>query len=730
MSSFDPVLLNIFAAEQQELLQSMREAVHQLSGGEAAPFDALLHRAHTLKGAARAVGLDATETLMHLLETVVLRLRGRAESVTPEESRTLQASLDFAEDVLAWALEKRGPPDEKAMLGRLHGLLGESDDDFAARFPGQSIDTTASDVKAPEPAPTQVRVGTNLLDAVASLSTQLVIGVGDYSRGVSRCEEYAETTAETIREYERLRRAAAGAIAQHRDDPSLAPLLNCVRFLDDHRAALLSGARTVAESQRQSMWKLEQQIDELRENVDRAQMIPADSVFGAFGAMVRAFSESENKPLDYQAEGLDVRATRQILQALKEPVMHLLRNAVSHGIEPVAGRSETAKPPVGKVTLRVSAEGNQLHIFIQDDGAGIDASLVAQEAERRGLLDASAARELSLEDQLQLIFLPGISTLGAASTLAGRGFGLAIVKDAVHRLHGQVRVESRAGVGTVFHIAAPLTASTQQVLLLKEGAHLLALPLNQLEAVVRRELDALLTVNDQECLDWEGRTIRVLALQDVLTLGADRPASPSDKLELLIMKDGTRRVALSTRQILEVRETIVRDTGLDDAHRGWSRGAIPLEDGRVAVLVDLVEPLRRFSPSADRTRLARPRESARPRILVVDDSITTRSVERNILEAQNYQVELAVDGLDGWERVQRHPPDLVISDVSMPRMTGFELLEKIKNNPSTRDLPVILVTSLEDAEDQQRGLSLGADAYLVKRKFDQRELLATIRQIL
>ncbi len=729
MNSFDPVLLHIFAAEQQELLQSMRAAVHQLSGGDVALFETLLHRAHTLKGAARAVGLDATETLMHLFETVALRLRGRAEAVSAEESRTLQASLDYVEDVLAWALDQRGQPDEKAMLSRLHALLGDAGGELPSTLIGQVPDAPA-DAPASDTAPTQVRVGTNLLDAVASLSTQLVIGVGDYSRGVARCEQYAETTAETIREYERLRRAAAGVIARHRDDPSLTPLLNCVRFLDDHRAALLSGARTVAESQRQSMWKLERQIEELRENVDRAQMIPAESVFGAFGAMVRAFSESENKPLEYQTEGLDVRATRQILQALKEPVMHLLRNAVSHGIEPAAVRAETNKSPIGKVTLRVTAQGNQLHVFIQDDGAGIDGKLVVQEAERRGLLEPSAARELHPEDQLQLIFLPGISTLGAASTLAGRGLGLAIVKEAVHRLHGQIRIESHAGAGTVFHIAAPLTASTQQVLLLKEGAYLLAVPLNQVEAVIRREVDSLLTVNDQECLDWEGRTIRVLALPDVLTLGGDRPSAPDDRLEFLIVKDGPRRVALSTRQILEVRETIVRDPALDDAHRGWSRGAIPLEDGRVAVLVDLVEPLRRFSPATDGPRLARPRESARHRILVVDDSITTRSVERNILEAQNYQVELAVDGLDGWERVQRHPPDLVISDVAMPRMTGLELLEKIKNNPATRDLPVILVTSLEAAEDQQRGLSLGADAYLVKRKFDQRELLATIRQIL
>jgi two-component system chemotaxis sensor kinase CheA len=482
--------------------------------------------------------------------------------------------------------------------------------------------------------------------------------------------------------------------------------------------------------QQRSTAAARQLSSQLRLDVWTARLTTAESVFDGFGNMVRSLARGENKPVRFRAVGLDTEADLKVLQALRDPVLHLLRNAVSHGIESPPEREKMGKGRVGQITLALEASAGRLILRVSDDGRGIDFTRVAVEARRRGLLPEQSGSERQEETLRRILFAPGFSTAPTVTEISGRGMGLSIVERSVRRLHGEVEASSESGQGMTVVIQAPLSVLMQRVLLVAVIGRVFALPLQWVERVARGTAERLETIADQPYVRLGDQSIRAAPL--AASLGLPQQTA-WQRAPFVVVRNGAERVAFFVDELLEQRDAFVKDLNIPEAHGSLAAGGVLLENGAVAVVLSVPELLRAAEgatqPAPTLAPPSPPRER-KPRILLADDSITTRALERGILEVHGYEVLAAVDGVEALQMLKSQGADLVISDVQMPRMDGFGLLQAMKNDERLARIPVIMLTSMESREDQEKGLALGADAYIVKRKFDQRELLESIRQIL
>ncbi|HWQ52362.1 MAG TPA: response regulator [Bryobacteraceae bacterium] len=721
MSRIDPTLLGIFEAEQREHAERIRALV---GAGDGAPLSAqateeILRRAHTLKGAARAVGFESIELLAHRLEALFADVRSGVLAFDATARAVVNGVLDASEDVTASALAGGEEPDVSATLRRLEGLLGiaPSTPPPAATPPPHTAAEAPSDI---------VRVSAARVEKLVASSSQLLAATAVQMRA-RELEGLLGRIKDFQRDWAQLRKGHPGA-----------PPPESIARLDAALSGLAREVRAAKISQQQGAWRLNQLAADVYDGSCAVRMTPADTVFGVFRKMVRDMAAEAGREIEFLATGMDVQADRLVLQALKDPVMHLLRNAISHGVELPAERIAAGKPETATVRLTVEAQGDRLLVTVADDGRGIDLARVREVAVSRGLLSPEDQTARDLGQLARLLLTPGFTTSGAVNMLSGLGMGLSVVEQQVSLLQGQVDFRIAGAPGTAVILSVPLAISLHHVLLVASGGHTYAFPSRGIDRLLRVRQGEMESVDGRDVIRTGAEAVPVAKLADLLgTPGQEPDGGEGDDgeavLRVVVLEAGEFRLGVIVDGLLDEREVLVKELGLPPAMTGLSNGGIPLEDGTVAVALSPAALLERFRqqgqrPALKRTATSKPQPAAT--ILVVDDSITTRSLEKSILEAHGYRVKLAVDGLEALEELRAAPADLVIADINMPRMNGFELLENIKSDPRLASIPVIMVTSLEDREDQNRGLSLGADAYIVKRKFDQKELLATVRQIL
>jgi two-component system chemotaxis sensor kinase CheA len=735
LSQYDRSLLEIFSAEQAEHIQRVRSLLdsNAAMAGEARPgaIEEILRRAHTLKGAGRAVGLKTTEQLAHQMEALVGRFEKSSAALDENSIAVTHRALDAMEDILAAAIAGRAEPNVSAVYDAMGAAAGSS------ASPVEAAEPEAAAPSAAQAATEYLRVDAANVDELIRVSSQLLALITAGEGEASRQEDAAQRAESAASEYRAMRRAAAPFLRAHADDLEAEPLRECLEFVDRELHAISGVARASVAAQTQRTWELRQRVTRLHQNSVRVRMIPAESVFGAFGTMVRQIAQEEGKRIDFRVEGLEVQADRVVLQALKDPVMHLLRNAVSHGIETPPERIARGKSSAGNVRLLIDAQGSRLHVSVEDDGRGLDSQAVRGEAIASGLLTEDEAAAAPPQQIANLIFRSGFSTSGAVTNISGRGVGLSIVKETADRLHGEVEVRQREPFGLSVTISVSLSISTQQLLLVEAGGSAFGMPTQFVRELTRARLSALRMAGGQAVLMVNGKPAPVARLSDLLELPTSPPPPGDDVrdpwMRVACLVWGEQTIGLIVDRFVDEREAMVKDLGLPRGASSLTAGGIPLEDGRVALVLNPGALLNRFRASSKRPLPPREepqKEISTRRILVVDDSLTTRSLEKSILEANGFQVTIAVDGAEALEKLGRDSFDLVITDVVMPRMDGMQLLEQMKKQSATERIPVIMLTSMESQEHQQRGMSLGADAYIVKRKFDQQELLRTVRQIL
>jgi two-component system chemotaxis sensor kinase CheA len=725
LRSIDPTLLAIFETEQREILERIRMLLEPLASAAPPPaaVEEALRRTHTLKGAARAVGLAGTELIAHRLETLFLQIRDGRTRLEGPVLAALERGFDAVEDILGSALAGRPEPDAGAALAEIEAATGAG----PRRAP-------VAPAGGPPPAVAEasadtVRVSARRIDQLVRSSSQLLAATGQYG-SAGGLDELSGRVAGLAAECARLRQLASAVLRQQHANPAFTPIFEGLDSLAAQLAAMTTRLRAAELAAQRRAWGLEQLASDLHQDACAVRMTPADSVFGAFRKMVRDLARDAGREIDFRFEGAEVEADRLVLQRLKDPVMHLLRNAVTHGIEPPRERLAAGKPAAGEVTLRLEAQGDRLRVTVRDDGHGIDLARVAETAVKLGLTDAAGAASAGPAEIARLLLEPGLSTAENVNELAGRGIGLAVVQQEVARLHGEISIDGGApGAGTAIVITAPLTISTHHVVLVGCGRHTFAIPGASVERLSRVSPGEMREAESGAVALIDGRPVRLAYLSAVLGLPA--AAVEAGQRQVAVLRSGDQRVAFMVDRLIDERRTVVKDLGLDPARAGLSTGGVVLESGGVAVVLNpalLVERSR--TASGVTAPAAAEKAPGAATVLVVDDSLTTRALEKSILEAHGYKVRVAVDGAEALESLRWQRADLVIADLMMPRMDGFQLLEEMKKDQRLARIPVIIVSSLERREEQERGLALGADAYIVKRKFDQRELLETVRQIL
>ncbi len=472
---------------------------------------------------------------------------------------------------------------------------------------------------------------------------------------------------------------------------------------------------------------------ELQEGLMRTRMVPFSTHVARLRRIVRQTCEELGRQAELHIHGMESELDRTVLERILAPLEHMLRNAIAHGIEPPEVRQAAGKKPVGRLDISLAREGNDLVIEVKDDGAGIDLEAVRAKAVERGLLDPGA--QPRREALLELIMESGFSTAAEVTQIAGRGVGMDVVNSEIKQLGGLLNIDTEAGKGTVFTIRLPLSLSLTRALLVHVGEETYAIPLLGVEGVERVEGDVITRLQDseQKLFQWVGNDYRYLHLGTLLGTGTTPRPAPGDRVPLLLVRSGDFRAAIHVEGLVGSREVVVKPVGSQLSTLRGISGATIMGDGSVVLILDLGvlirladahEPLPVAAPEA-------PVEEAErlPLVMVVDDSITVRKVTTRLLERHQMEVVTAKDGVDALAQLQETRPDVMLLDIEMPRMDGFELATNIRNDERLRDIPIIMITSRTGEKHRDRAMSIGVNIYMGK-PYQESELVDNIHRLL
>lgn len=476
-------------------------------------------------------------------------------------------------------------------------------------------------------------------------------------------------------------------------------------------------------------------VDTLLEDMKEVLMLPFSTLLRILPKIVRDLSRDQGKDVELIVRGSTIEIDRRILEELKDPFIHLLRNCVDHGIEKPEVRVKNKKSKGGTISISISQRsGNKVEILINDDGGGIDYEKVRAVAIKKGVITEAEAEKLTRDECLMLIFQSEVSTSPIITDISGRGLGMPIVREKVELLGGSISIDTQVGQGTTFKIQLPVTLATFRGILVRVSEHVYVIPTANVDRVVRVPADNVKTVETRETVTLEGEAVALSHLDATLGIGSGGSKISNDGfISCIVLGADDKKIAFTVDEVINEQEVLVK--GLDKPLvriRNIS-GATILGNGQVIPILnasDLIKSAMLLEYVSQRTQKSEEKQLGKKSILVAEDSITSRTLLKNILESAGYSVTTTVDGMDALTALKSKTYDLVVSDIEMPRMNGFDLVTKIRSDKKMAELPIVLVTALESREDRERGIDVGANAYIVKRSFDQSNLLEVIRKLI
>lgn len=700
-------LIEKFRTVAVERLERMHADLDRLE--EAAPSEparqALLREAHTLKGEARMLGFVDVNLVAHLTEQVL---------------------LDGDDSAQAVALVRSGLETMRAMLTKSPGNFSAPIDltGFVERVyaRGGAIEHQTPHVAPPSAAqeePTQqlrivqassLRVDLSQLEFLGESSGELVL--------LTRRLDY---------QLEQLRRQTAALERFSKETALNLPKSHQAKFRE-----ALHGFEVLAAQMREELQQAGIRAGQVDESARTLRHVPIADVLSHYPHAVREIADAVGKRVRFSHAYGDVKIDRTILSGMSDPLLHLIRNAIDHGIEAPHEREALGKDPVGEVRIEAEHSGDAVRVTLRDDGRGIDAANLRARAVARGFLSDDDANTLSDDEALRLIFRHGFSTRDQVSDLSGRGIGMDVVRREVAQLGGTVDITSQPGVGTTFRLTIPVSSAVSTVLLVLASGQRFALPAKSVERVVVTEPGQIRAARRGWEAEFEGTLVPVVDFSTVLGL-SPRPLREG-RLSLLVMHHGARRVAAWVDEVIGEREAISRSLGGFLAGVQTCRGIALTDSGDVV-------PILNVDVALERVRAPKRQESLRTTasiqtpvalrtVLVVEDSEITRTLVTGILKGLGLRVIEAEDGSQAVKKLNDHRVDLVVSDVQMPGMSGLDLLEYIRKQPKTCDVPVVMLTTLNAAEDRERAMKLGADGYLTKLNFQEKDLIRIVQRYL
>ena len=497
--------------------------------------------------------------------------------------------------------------------------------------------------------------------------------------------------------------------------------------LREHNVKLYDHASTLA-------FHLDPVIDELQANMKKIKMLPLSTIFDGFPRMVRDIAFQQRKEINLVISGGETELDKKVLEGIKVSLIHILRNCIDHGIEEPEMRISHGKSPSGTIKVSAFHEADNVVITVEDDGRGMDIAQIKETALKKRLVPSHDLGGMTNKEVLNIIFMNGFSTSPIVTDVSGRGMGLDIVRRDITNLKGRVILDTQKNRETKFTLVLPLTIAIIQVLLVKVQNMIFALPMLPITESVKVNTNDVSTIEGRMAIHFREHTVPLVRLDEVLELppAGDEEGRVRKEMLMVIATSLDRQVGFIVDEIVGEEELFIKSLG---KHLGKVKnvsGAIIMPTGEVVVVLDIADLIAHSSLSLSTVtgkKNAPKSKRTEKRILIVEDAFSTRELEKTILETRGYLVDTAVDGLDALDRMTGAHYDLIVSDIEMPRMDGFELCRTLKSNEGYKDIPVVMVTALQKEEDKRRGIEVGAAAYIVKSAFEQSNLLDTIERL-
>ncbi len=715
-------LLPRFRETTLDRVEKISEALLALERGERGGElrEELARELHTLKGEARMMGFAGLCSVVHAAEDLL-------KALPPGRGGDRVDALLRACDAIPAMLEapSDGGDATRRLADRLRALIVSADDSAAvpavaqagaSRPPadGHGADPVEkAELRGDKPA-ASIRVDVDRLDEIAALSGDVLV---EGARSMRRTKDLNGLFARWNRLSDRV--IALTERLRH-DAPS--------KFLDQIEGdvhLLRSDTFRFSRSQTEAASSAQAQFAQLAERIGSARLIPLSGVLAGFPRAARDMAKEQGKEVECTVKGGETGVDKAILLSLNDPLVHLVRNSVDHGIEPPEDREAAGKPRAGKIVISAQTDGDLLAVSVEDDGRGIQPTAIRNAALSKGLIGEQQAASLSARAALDLLFLPGFTTREQAGETSGRGVGLDVVRKKVTAFGGSVMVESEPGRGARFILRMPQSLSLMKVLLVRVDEDVYGLPAVDVDSVGRLEPKETTEVAGIRAVRYRGRLLPVVALGPLLSLnGGPRSKRP----HVAHVVHGSDGAAVVVDGLFGEREVAVKAPGAFIKGMRFVTGAAALEDGRVALLLstpDIVTAARRLASPAT----SRGRERKRLRILLVDDSAIAREAEAALLRSLGHEVEEAVDGEEGWQKLQVGSFHLLLTDVQMPVLDGIDLTRRVKATPRFSKLPIVILSSLSAPEERRRGVDAGADAYVVKGELDTESLAVTLERL-
>ncbi|WP_295460972.1 response regulator [uncultured Pseudomonas sp.] len=714
-------LYDLFASEVQSHLQALDAGLLRLERDPAdiAVIEPMMRAAHSIKGAARIVDLDGLVELAHAMEDCLVAVQAGQRRLDAAAIDQLFRCVDVLGEVsrLDEAASQRWQREQREAQRALAQALSAADADVApssaATPPSLPTSTVAAAVEEPpeaERARDPLRVDSGRFNEILALTSEArVMGLGLHGL-VQGFQGYRGELQALFGQA-----AAASNELRQRQEGLLDRYQQQLQALEAYERRLLGVCQGL--------------LDE----VLGVRMRPLRDAVQGFPRLVRDLARSLDKDATLQVDGADTLIDREVLARLESPLNHLLRNALDHGLETPAERRALGKPESGQIRLEARHVAGRLHVSLHDDGRGLDLERIRAAVIARRLSPAPVAASLSPAELLEFLLLPGFSLKETVTELSGRGVGLDVVADAIRALDGEVRLETRPGEGFSTHLLVPVSRSIVRALIVDIAGEAYALPVNRIERVLRLAANEVHTLEGKAFFLLGADRLGLVSAHQLLELDA---GPPGDDLAVLVIGSGERRYGLVVDRLRTEQGLALKP--LDDIFgklRSVTAGAL-LDDGSPVLLLDVADLLTGIERLLGEGRLRQVQgsqvaDSRRvKRILVVDDSLTVREMERKLLEGQGYQVEVAVDGMDGWNAVRAGDFDMLLSDIDMPRMNGIELVELVRRDPRLHALPVMIVSYKDRPEDRLKGMQAGADYYLTKGSFHDDALITAVQDFI
>jgi len=719
-------------------------------------LESLMRAAHSIKGAAKLVGAESACLVAHAMEDCFVAAQEGKLGITEQHVDIFLQGVDILKEISE--ISEEGQPEWaenntaklKSLVARFAAMrAGEIIDDDKSIKTGKSVakeKQKPTEKNASSDAPKTEQANDDPMNAPASATEDrsLRVSADRLNRlmgiaGESRVEaRWVRSHADSLHQIKRQQTDLVTLIDElhsaldglHLDEISQNILFSTEKKADDCRQLISDRISDLEEYDR----RVTNLAERLNREVVASRMRPFSDITQGFQRMVRDLSRSMGKNINLEIAGKTTQVDRDILSKLDAPITHMLRNAIDHGIETVEERLAAGKRARGKIKLEALHHGGVLNIIVSDDGRGVDLDKVRDKAINRGLVNKNMACDLSESEILDFLFLPGFTTRKEVSEISGRGVGMDIVHTMVQETHGNLRASSALGNGLRIHLQLPLTLSLMRCLLVEIASDYYAIPLARIEHVRNISPEDISTMENHQYFEFNGENIGLVDTVDVLSLHGK--SNIGDDYPVIIIGDRSSKYAIIVDKLHGESELSVRpiDKRLGKV-QDISATAL-MEDGSPVLIIDVDDMIRtidNLNTDAKRGRarnISTDQAATIKRILVIDDSITVREVERKLLESSGYHVDVAVDGIDGWNTLRTGHYSLVITDIDMPRMNGIELTENIKQDPNYRSIPVMIVSYKDRPEDREKGLQVGADYYLTKGSFHDDSLLQAVADLI